>query len=120
MDRCTARVVRAPIARRKSRRQVPILNNIPRKHSTIIQTGTKDSDPFGPPSPPSHQQHTSIGFEGSGYESPFTESGLPPLGTHRNISTQPQMPSSQVEQPGVIVRTQHYVRVEPHAKTVLS
>src|SRR4029077_5788814 len=29
-------------------------------------------------------------------------------------------PSSQVEQPGVIVRTQHYVRVEPHAKTVLS
>jgi hypothetical protein len=92
---------------------MPILNNIPRKHTTLVKTGSPLSGPFEP----RQFQKIPLGYEGLSYNSQFTESGIPPMGNHFNIATQPQLPAIRHEQPGQIVAAVDYVKVPPDTRS---
>lgn len=65
-------------------------------------------------------QHPATGVVGRSYGSPFTESANPPLGTHINTATLPQLPALHVEEAGKVVRLSELERVQPQSKTVLA
>lgn len=64
----------------------------------------------------SDNQHPSTGVVGKSYESPFTANAVPPLATHFNTATQPQLPAMQVQQPGVVVPLRLFQKVHPSEK----
>jgi hypothetical protein len=95
-----------------------ILNNIPRKN-VPIPTGGPSGTPF---TMRTNGHDTILGFEGSDYYSPFTDSGLPPMSGQFNNATQPQIPflKNQLTDPRMVVPGHTYVKVQPETTTVLS
>lgn len=88
---------------------MPIQNNIARKRNTTIQTS-------GSVFPAPNKQKPALGFQGTTYSSPFTESDKPPLGSSHNTATQVQLPATKMESPGVVVSLKSFMRVSPTEK----
>jgi hypothetical protein len=61
-------------------------------------------------------QHVAVGVPGTSYQSPFTNSAIPPMGTHFNNATLPQLVATKVESPGVVKPLNTVKRVPPHEK----
>jgi hypothetical protein len=61
-------------------------------------------------------QHEAVGIPGTSYQSPFTNSAVPPMGTQFNNATLPQQTALKVESPGVVKALSHVKRVPPHEK----
>lgn len=87
---------------------MPILNNIPRKKATPIIGKLWPTESLN-----AAGQHVPNGFEGLSYNSPFTETDVPPLATHFNTATQKQMPALKAQIPGVTVALHRFQRVPP-------
>jgi hypothetical protein len=90
---------------------MPILNNIPRKNAPKIVGNVFTMRTYG--------HDTILGFDGLSYNSPFTESPIPPMSGQFNAATQPYIPAMQASEPGVIVPTHQVVRTGPQLRTVL-
>jgi hypothetical protein len=91
---------------------MPILNNIPRKPNIIPTGGDKSFDL-------SRQQHIPNGFDGLTYQSPFTPDSVTNV-DHHNNATIVQVIAMQVEQPGIVVPAQLFIRIHPQNKTTLN
>lgn len=64
----------------------------------------------------SNRQHPTVGFVGKTYNSPFTSSDVPPLGTQVATATQRQLPALKSEYPGKTVGVHQFVKVHPWEK----
>ena len=92
---------------------MPILNNIPRKKGRIITGSVFHREALN-----ARLQHIPTGFEGLSYNSPFTESDKPPLGTNHNTATQAQLAPVRSQIPGVVVSAKQFQRVLPSQTSV--
>jgi|SRR5208282_3968207 len=92
---------------------MPILHNIPPKPNHIPTGHIKDA------LDPSRKQHVPIGFDGLSYNSSFTPNAFSNA-PHHNTATILQLPAMQVQQPGVVVRTQVKTRLLPSDTHVLA
>jgi hypothetical protein len=62
-------------------------------------------------------QHSATGVAGTSYESPFTASSVPPMGTQYDAATQVQQPALQAQSAGKVVPTSQYQKVHPSEKS---
>lgn len=88
------------------------LNGVNRKNAVPL-TGRPNSNVF---KHDSAFQHPATGVFGTSYQSPFTSSSKPPLGTFFNTATLPDVPAMQVEDAGKVVHTKKFRKVQPHEK----
>jgi hypothetical protein len=86
------------------------LNGVSRKNAAPIK-GQLNRNVF------SAAQHATIGFPGKTYNSPFTDSAIPPLNDSHNNSTQPFIPALKSETSLKVVKLHKFNKVHPGLTT---
>lgn len=87
------------------------LNGVSRKPTRLIPARNLNRNSFAA------QQHSTLGFSGKTYNSPFTASAIPPLNNSHNSSTQSKIAATKVETPGVVVALHSFQKVHPNETT---
>jgi hypothetical protein len=88
------------------------LNGTARKNARRI-TGSIHSNVAG-------EQHGTVSFSGTTYNSPFTSSGKPLFTPTNDNGQQVQLAPLKVEAPGDVVGLHEFVKVHPQSKTTLN